>query len=198
MRIVIFLLLLSSIANGQIINGSSPYRVTTAGASCPFIISSWASSFNLTESPTGIWGPINYAVDGNGEALSSVSLSGNGYIQAEFNSSVNESTAIFLSTTASPTSPYYANVAYGLYVSAGGEYYSAVSGSYTALGVNAASGDLFRVIRTGTTIKGQYYRSGTWTDLVTYGTYAGTLYIGASSANPGNAVYLRNPKYCNE
>lgn len=32
MRIVIFLLLLSSIANGQIINGSSPYRVTTTAS----------------------------------------------------------------------------------------------------------------------------------------------------------------------
>lgn len=44
MRIVIFLLLLSSIANGQIINGSSPYRVVTQAASYSYLLDSYTSA----------------------------------------------------------------------------------------------------------------------------------------------------------
>lgn len=171
--------------------------VKTGAPACPYVASSWVSTTNWQESPTGVWGPITYVGVGNGEGLVNASASGDGYIQSDYAAADNQSTAIFLTTSESPTSPFYANVEYGLYVSAGAEYSTAISGSYAGLGVTAIAGDKFRVIRTGTTIKGQYFRSGAWTDLYTYGTYSGTLWMGVSSADPGNAVYATNPKYCN-
>lgn len=166
------------------------------GGGCPFLATSWVGTTNWQESPTGVWGPVSYPA--NGEGMINDSIAGDGYIEAEYDSTVNESTAIFLTTFESPSTPYYDTTEYGLYIAATGTYWTAISGAYTDLSVAVASGDLFRVIRTGTTIKGQYYRSGSWTDLHTYTTgSAGTLYLGASSADPGAAKYLRNPKYCN-
>lgn len=170
---------------------------SAGGGGCPFLATSWVGTTNWQESPTGIWGPISHPP--NGEGMVNDSIAGDGYIQAEYNNTDNESTAIFLTTLESPTTPYYENVEYGLYINSDGNYWSATGGAtYTDLSVLAVSGDLFRVIRTGTTIKGQYYRSGSWTDLVTYTTGStGTLWLGASSADPGVPKYCRNPKYCN-
>lgn len=198
-RLLIAFLLLSSTSFGQVIKANTNYRPFAAGGgpSCPFNITSWVSTTNWQESPTGIWGPISYPA--NGEGIASVGgLSGDVYIQAEYNNSLNESTAIFLTANESPASPFYADVEFGLYIASSGNYSTAIAGSYTDLSVAAVSGDLFRVIRTGTTVKAQYYRSATWTDLYTYTTgSSGSLFLGASSADPGEAKYLRNPKYCN-
>lgn len=199
-RLIIAFLLLSATSFGQVIKANSNYLPLTVsgGSLCPYNITSWAVSTNWVESPSGVWGPINYAVDGNGEGLGLDIINGDGYIQSDYLASNNQSTAIFLTSSESPISPYYANVEFGLYVSSGDEYNTAINGSYTGLGVTALSGDKMRVIRTGTTVKAQYYRSGSWVDLYTYSTgSSGTLWFGGSSANPGNAVYLTNPKYCN-
>ncbi len=198
MRIILSILFLISslFSKGQVIKASVNYLPFITVSSCPLDITSWVGTTNRAESPTGTWGPASSPA--NGEAMANASIAGDGYIQAEYNSTANESTAIFLTQDESPTTPYYENVQYGLYVNSDGNYWSATGGStYTDLSVAVSVGDLFRVVRTGTTIKGQYYRSGSWNDLVTYGTYAGTLWFGASSADPGTAKYLRNPKYCN-
>lgn len=201
-KLITFLLLIlvSAISFGQVIKANTNYRPFAAGGgpTCPYTVTSWAVSTNWVESPAGVWGPITYVGVGNGEGLASQTISGDGYIQSDYLAANNQSTAIFLTTSESPASPYYANVEYGLYVSSSEEYSTAINGSYAGLGVSASNGDKMRVIRTGTTIKGQYYRSGSWTDLYTFTTGStGTLWFGGSSADPGNAVYLTNPKYCN-
>lgn len=165
------------------------------GGSCPYD-ATFSTTTNWTESPAHTWIPTS---GNNGEGFQGIiSIAGDGYIYAEYDGTVNTyNTAIFLTGNGSPTSPYYANVEYGLYIS-DGSYSTAIDGVYTDLAVAAVSGDLFRVIRTGTTVKGQYYRSSSWTDLVTYpsGEFL-QLYYGVSSADPGWAVKCVNPKYCN-
>lgn len=166
------------------------------GASCPFD-ATFSSTTNWTESPAGTWGPIS---GNNGEGIqSSFSIAGDGYIYATYDGTINTyNTAIFLTASESPATPYYSDVEYGLYVNSGDTYSTAIGGVFTDLEIAVASGDLFRVIRTGTTVKAQYFRSGSWTDLHTYTTgESNPLYYGASSADPGWVVRCVNPKYCN-
>lgn len=168
----------------------------TAGGACPFD-ATFSVTTNWTESPAGTWTPVS---GNNGEGIqSSFSIAGDGYIYATYDGTINTyNTAIFLTATESPASPYYGDVPYGLYINSDENYYRAVNGAYTDLGVAAVSGDLFRVIRTGTTVKAQYFRSGSWTDLYTYTSgESAALYYGASSADPGWVVKCVNPKYCN-
>lgn len=200
MRMILFLLLFFSnlLSYGQILKASVNYKPFVQVSSCPNNATSFVLATNLQESPTGVWGPAVYVGFGNAEGLVNVSISGDGYFQSDYLAANNQSTAIFLTTEEAPISPFYANVQYGIYVSAGAEYTTAINGSYTGTGVSASAGDKLRVIRTGTTVKAQYYRSSTWTDLYTYTTSSsGTLWMGFSSADPGNAVYCTNPKYCN-
>lgn len=173
---------------------ASIYWISQTSSACPFPVS-FVVTTNWTESPTGTWIPIS---GHNGEGLGLDTIAGDGYIQADYDGTVDTyNTAIFLTTSESPTAPYYENVEYGLYI-ADGSYTTAINGVYEDRAIAVASGDKFRVWRSGTTIKAQYYRSSTWNDIFTYTTGStGMLWMGASSADPGWAVKCVNPKYCN-
>lgn len=136
----------------------------------------------------------------NGEGLALLDIPADGYIQAYYSGADSSyNTAIFLTSSEAPSSPYYENVDFGLYVASSENYNTAINGSYTDLGVSAVAGDLFQVIRTGTTVKARYYRSGSWTDLYTYTTGStGSLFLGASSADPGWVVKVTRLKYCDQ
>lgn len=203
----ILVTLISFASNGQVVKANSNYRpFATVGSSCPYnltFVSTTNWTFNAGDSS---WGPITYAGVGNGEGIGNPTLIGDGYIQATYQDASAQATAIFLTTDEAPTSPYWGSVQFGLYVSSGVEYTTAVSGSFTGTGINAVDGDLFRVIRIGTTIKAQFYGHSSrsdgyenqWNDLYTYTTSSsGTLWMGGSSADPGNPVFLFKPKYCN-
>lgn len=169
---------------------------TGGGGSCPYN-ATFSTTLNWTESPAGTWIPIS---GNNGEGFQGTfSIGGDGYIYSTYDGTVDTlTTAIFLTPNESPTTPYYENVEYGIYINSSENYSTAIMGAYTDLAVPAVSGDLFGISRTGTTVIARYFRGGSWTTLYTYTTgESAALYYGASSADPSWVVKCVNPKYCN-
>lgn len=200
MKIFLSLLvtLFSIASNGQVIKANPNYKSFGGSApTCPNILTltsltNW--SYDVADSS---YKPVS---GNNGEGMAGFSISGSGYIQAYYSGADSSfNTAIFLTSTEVPAAPYYENVEFGVYVSASEEYVIAENGTYTGTSVAAVSGDLFRVWRTGTTVKAQYFRASTWTDLFTYTTSStGSLFLGASSADPGWVVKVTRLKFCIE
>lgn len=200
MRIVIFLLLLSSVANGQIINGSPSYRVRTvqAAPSCPNVLV-FETLTNYTENTPGTYTLTSAASDGNGASSTTLPSGGDSVIAYfEFQPADGFQSAISWDTISTQSTPYYSQCKFNVFVYAD-EYWTQYN-QEGAIGTSVASssGDLIGLIRRGTTIYAAYNRGGVWINLVTFpGTHNTTLYQYISSSNDGSTfLKLRNLKYC--
>lgn len=107
MRIVIFLLLISGIANGQIINGSSTYRVRTAPSSCPNVLV-FGTLSNFTENTPGTYTLTSAASDGNGTSSTTLPSGVDSVIAYfEYQSADGFQSAISWDTVSTQSTPYY-------------------------------------------------------------------------------------------
>lgn len=200
MRIVIFLLLLSSVANGQIINGSPSYRVRTvqAAPSCPYVLT-FGTLSNFTENTPGTYTLTSAASDGNGST--SISLSGavdSVIAYFEYQSADGFQSAISWDTVSSQTTPYYSNCKFNVFVYADEYWCHYNQEGAISTTVAPVDGDLVGLIRRGTKVYAAYYRAGMWHDLREFeGDHSVTLFQFISSANDGTTfLKIRNLKYC--
>lgn len=198
MRIVIFLLLISSIANGQIINGSSTYRVRTAPSSCPNVLV-FGTLSNFTENTPGTYTLTSAASDGNGTSSTTLPSGVDSVIAYfEYQSADGFQSAISWDTVSTQSTPYYSQCKFNVFAFSD-EYWTQYDqeGAVNTTAA-AADGDLVGLIRRGTTIYAAYNRGGVWINLVAFpGTHNTTLYQYISSANDGTtALKFRNLKYC--
>lgn len=177
MRIVIFLLLISGIANGQIINGSSTYRVRTAPSSCPNVLV-FGTLSNFTENTPGTYTLTSAASDGNGTSSTTLPSGVDSVIAYfEYQSADGFQSAISWDTISTQSTPYYSQCKFNVFVFAA-EYWTQYNqeGAINAT-VSAVDGDLVGLIRRGTTIYAAYYRGGLWHNLVQFtGSHNTTLY----------------------
>lgn len=198
MRIVIFLLLLSSIANGQIINGSPAYRVRTTPSACPNVLV-FGTLSNFTENTPGTYTLTSAASDGNGTSSTTLPAGVDSvYAYFEYQSADGFQSAISWDTISTQSTPYYSQCKFNVFVFAA-EYWTQYNqeGAINAT-VSAVDGDLVGLIRRGTTIYAAYKRGGVWINILQFpGTHNTTLYQYISSANDGStSLKLRNLKYC--
>lgn len=199
MRIVIFLLLLSSIANGQIINGSPAYRVRTTPSACPNVLV-FGTLSNFTENTPGTYTLTSAASDGNGK--SSVTVPGTAdsvYAYFEFQSADANQSAISWDTISTQSTPYYSQCKFNVFVYA--EEYWAQYNQEGAINttVAAVDGDLVGLIQRGDKVFAAYKRGANpWVNLIEFtGQHSTTKYQYISSQNDGSTFFkLRNLKYC--
>ncbi len=144
----------------------------------------------ITESPTH-----TFNLAANAHMMSDQSMTANGYFQATVGASANESFTLALDhvhTNNTITAPYDVF----LMMFSGHYYYN--EGAYAPVdtGVAYATGDFYRLIRTGSTILGQYSRNSgvSWTTLRTFtGTYAATMWAKVDDLAVGAGSSIKNP-----
>lgn len=144
-------------------------------------------SGSYTESPAQRWGP------GTGFGLSGKFIAGNGYYRADYSSTANQDALIAFDLNNNLEN--YTGFDYVLYVAPSGGQYTTIEGgvAFTASGVVAVAGDMYRLNRVGTTITAEYYRAGVWTVIYTFPvTTAANLYL--KGAIPDVSKFLLNPK----
>lgn len=200
MRTIIFLLLFSSIANGQIINGSPAYRVRTAQAapSCPNVLV-FGTLSNFTENTPGTYTLTSAASDGNGTSSTTLPAGVDSVLAYfEYQSADGFQSAISWDTISTQSTPYYSQCLFNVFVFADNYWTQYDQQGAIDASVGAVDGDLIGLIRRGTTIYAAYNRGGVWINLVTFpGTHNTTLYQYISSSNDGTtALKFRNLKYC--
>lgn len=200
MRLIIFLLLISSIANGQIINGSPAYRVRTvpAAPSCPNVLV-FGTLSNFTENTPGTYTLTSAASDGNGTSSTTLPAGVDSVLAYfEYQSADGFQSAISWDTISTQATPYYSQCLFNVFVYAE-EYWTQYNqeGGVTD-NIPAADGDLVGLVRRGTTVYAAYKRGGVWVNILQFpGTHNTTLHQYISSANDGStSLKLRNLKYC--
>jgi len=156
----------------------------------------FTSLTNLQESPANKWIPVDNNLDANGKGTVSLPALTDGKFQCEIQSAQNtDSFAICWDPSNAIGESYWGTAKYVVFP----KYGTYWTNDNQAGGVNStiphADGDLLRLIRTGSVIKAQYYRGGSWIDILTFtGTDTGQLYYFAASAQDGTALSLYNPK----
>lgn len=198
MRIVIFLLLLSSIANGQIINGSPAYRVRTTPSACPNVLV-FGTLSNFTENTPGTYTLTSAASDGNGTSSTTLPAGVDSVIAYfEYQSADGFQSAISWDTISTTATSYYSYAKFNVFVYAEGYWANYNQEGAINTTVAAIDGDLVGLIRRGTKVFAAYYRAGMWHDLREFeGDHSGTLFQFISCANDGSTfLKIRNLKYC--
>lgn len=141
----------------------------------------YSTSAQTTESPTGTYTMLQTPSVNGARMLADEALAGDGFVQEEIVDH-NKEWMLMILDNHNANDPY--TTPWDVYIavvdSGGFKRYQYGEGAWSGLtdtGVTAVDGDLLRLIRAGSTIKAQYYRSGSWTDLHTYsGTYSATMY----------------------
>ena len=147
--------------------------------------------YNWSESPAG-----TYCASGGdvGEAESSQSLpaSTDGYIVIDVPDSNSHQVVLGFALVDSLTPPdMFFNFDYGIYVE--GTFKTKDSGGFEDSGISAVDGDRIRLIRSGSTVTAQYYRSGSWTNIEVFGTTTSAELFIYVSSGAGNKCMV-NPK----
>lgn len=152
---------------------------------------------NIHEAVANQWSLVSTSSDGNADGTVSLPASTDGQFQCEFDDSGPDCSQAVLcwDTSSSLSTPYYSNCDYGVFVLATYWYFDG-AGNLNDSGITANVGDLFRLTRTGSTIKAQYFRGGSWTDIVTFtATTTAELFYFISIANDGGSDFtILNPK----
>lgn len=145
-------------------------------------------SGTLVQSPTGRWG------SGYGYGIANKYLPANGFIQADYGGTTNQTAIIGLDLN--NTLSDYSTFDYALYIQpSDSQYQTIANGVFSGGGVIALAGDKYRLIRTGSTIKAEYSRTNgqTWVTMKTFtATTSANLYVKGSI--PTTAKYITNPK----
>jgi len=152
---------------------------------------------NLQESPANKWIPVNNALDANGIGTVSLPALTDGQFQCEIQLATQntDSFAICWDTSNAIATSYWGSAKYVVFPKFGTYWTNDNQAGGVDSTIPHADGDLLRLIRTGSVIKAQYYRGGSWTDILTFsGTDTGLLYYFAASAQDGTALALYNPK----
>lgn len=146
-------------------------------------------SGSFTQSPSGTWG------SGYGYALGGQYLAASGFIQATFNGTSTNTTAI-LGLDPLNVIQDFPVLDYALYIADGSNVYTTIeNNTFGNTGVTAQVGDFYRLNRTGNTITAGYSRDNGqhWTILRTFPvTSSAILYSKASI--PMVSRFLLNPK----
>jgi hypothetical protein len=198
MRKLIFILLsIISFAAQSQVKIIGHYKNSTP--TCPVAVT-LTSTTNITESPTGTYSNSgNTAADGNAKITVSLPASTDGSLQADYvNSSNTYQVVLAWDVSNAIAESYHTTAQYVLFPFGDGNYwYNDNQGGATSTGIAWVDGDKFRLTRTGTTVKAQYYRGGSWSDLHTFaGSQSAQLFMFISIAQDGVILRVVNPMHC--
>lgn len=156
----------------------------------------FTSLSNLQESPANKWIPVDNDLDANGKGTVSLPALTDGQFQCEIQSSQNtDSFAICWDLSNVIAESYWSTAKYVVFPKFGTYWTNDDQAGGVDSTIPHADGDLLRLVRTGSVIKAQYYRGGSWIDILTFtGTDTGQMYYFAASAQDGTALALYNPK----
>jgi hypothetical protein len=197
--LIILFIFLSATLQAQIIRTSANYVSTIVYT--PEALTFTTTGGNFTEVSAGLWwsgrwtGDLGYGVD-------SKALTGDGWIEFEYNSAVNYGSFIGLSSNNTANEALTDPWDYTIEISYPNSRVDAYSTSWSdgsVLVATPTTGDKYRLKRTGSTITGELYRAGAWSVIKTFtATTSATLYLkGTSYCHTETNGKLLNPKGAN-
>lgn len=140
----------------------------------------WTSLVNVTESPAGTLTKTSGGTAYNAGAFSVESFAANGAIRWTADAS---STIRMIGVSVTNTDNDYATIDYGWYQS-GGNIYEVEDGGFNGPGTTITNGDVFEIVRTGTSIAYKKNGATTYTSAVSS---SGTLKADCSIRSEGIA-----------